>query len=397
MNFPIRAKVTALTETNIVTAALFVQFLASVAFNLMGSFMPLFINAELDMSLIDATYWTGVSVLVSSSVMALSAPFWGWMCDKFGTKRIMLIVLSANAVVFAGMAFSVNVMQIILFRGLQGAFGGLSTVMFALAVTVAPPAELRKVLSYQIAAMTIGGLVAPGIGGALAATIGYRLTLAASALLFVVIFPFVSTLSLPRIPEEKSNTDSFTMADFKSLLPDSVALILVYICISFIVPVIPWFLQSLGIPDDQLLTYTTIATVLNGAAYAAATPVLTNRASGKALPLLSVGAALAIQATAFAFNPLFFIALRVAMGAIQAGIPPNLLGGRSGRKGTGMGFLNSARFIGMALGPFLATSILGEGTPVQSLYMYTAMAATSLASAVFLYLTHVRKASENEY
>jgi len=45
-------------------AALLVQFLVSVAFNLMSSFLPLFISSELNHTLIDATYWTGTAQLV---------------------------------------------------------------------------------------------------------------------------------------------------------------------------------------------------------------------------------------------------------------------------------------------------------------------------------------------
>jgi MFS family permease len=72
------------------------------------------------------------------------------------------------------------------------------------------------------------------------------------------------------------------------------------------------------------------------------------------------------------------------------------LGGKSGRKGTGMGFLNSARFLGMALGPVLATTILGDGLPPRPLYMYAVMAAISMIAAVFLYLTHTKKTVREE-
>jgi hypothetical protein len=37
-------------------AALLIQFLVTLAFNLMGSFLPLFINSELNLTLIEATY-----------------------------------------------------------------------------------------------------------------------------------------------------------------------------------------------------------------------------------------------------------------------------------------------------------------------------------------------------
>jgi len=376
---------------DIVTAALIVQFLVSVSFNLMGSFMPLFISSELNETLIEATGWTGTSSFIASTIMAITAPFWGMMCDRIGTKKVLMIVLAGNIIVYTGMSFSTDVLQIVFFRALQGGFGGISTVMFALVASVVNPSGLKKALSYQMAAMTMGGLVSPGIGGLMASIIGYRLTMLASAVFFILILPLVLKITLPPPEAKKSDSRAFNFADFKSLLPDIIALILIYICISFLAPAISWFLKSLGIPNDQLLLWTTAATILNGLAYAVATPLMTNVITDRTMPLLSVGAAVAIMATAFVFNPIQFIVLRIVIGIMQAGIPPNLLGGKSGTKGTGMGFLNSARFFGMALGPVIATTILGDGSPKNSFNMFLVMSGISIVASIFIYLTRRKR------
>jgi len=114
------------------------------------------------------------------------------------------------------------------------------------------------------------------------------------------------------------------------------------------------------------------------------------------LPVFSLVAALAIGATAFAVSPIIFLLLRILIGGFQAAIPPNLLGGRSGRKGAGMGILNSARFVGMGLGPFLATTMLGDGQGLRPLLMYCGMASVSVVCAVFLHLTHKPSKSSSE-
>jgi MFS family permease len=59
-----------------------------------------------------------------------------------------------------------------------------------------------------------------------------------------------------------------------------------------------------------------------------------------------------------------------------------------------MGFLNSARFLGMAIGPIMATTILGDGTGQRPFYMFAIMAGVSIVAAVFIYLTHRKKAEE---
>ncbi len=370
------------------TAALFVQFVVSVSFNLMGSFLPLFIETELGYTLIEATYWTGTAQFISSILFAICAPFWGFMCDRIGTKKIMMIALAGNGVAYTGMALSTHISHILILRGLQGSFGGISTVMFTLVATVVPRGELKKALSYQMAAMTMGNLVGPGFGGALTSVLGYRPTLVISSLLFITVLPLISTLSIPP-PEVEADEPGFSFSDLKASLPDMANLVLVYACMNFIMPMIPWFLGSVGVPKEELLLYTTVTTTLNGVAFAAATPLLTRIVRDRALPLLSVAAAGAILSTAFVRNPAQFIALRASIGAIQSGIPPNLLGGgKSKRRGTTMGFLNSARFIGMAIGPFLATTILGQGTPSETLSVFSVMAGLSLVAALVLYLTH---------
>ena len=383
-----------LARVNIKTAALFVQFIVSVSFNLMGSFLPLFIETELNYPLIEATYWTGTAQFISSILFAICAPFWGFMCDKIGTKKIMMIAMAGNGVAYTGMAMSTHINHILILRGLQGSFGGISTVMFTLVATVVPRGELKKALSYQMAAMTMGNLVGPGIGGGLTSVLGYRLTFIISSLLFLTILPLISTLSIPPPVKVESDDSGFNFSDVRASLPDMVNLVLVYACMNFIMPIIPWFLESVGVPDDELLLYTTVTTTLNGVAFAVATPFLTRVVRDRALPILSVIAAGAILSTAFVKNPLQFIALRASIGAIQSGIPPNLLGGsRSKRRGTMMGFLNSARFVGIAIGPFIAINILGEGTQADILNVCATMAGISLLTAFVLYLTH-RKPKE---
>jgi predicted MFS family arabinose efflux permease len=260
--------------------------------------------------------------------------------------------------------------------------------MFALVASIVSGAEFKRALSYQMAAMTMGSIFGPGLGSYLAHLVGYRLTFATSAFIFLCLVPVAFMFKTP--PPAGSSSSRFRFEDFKAILPDAVSLALVYIGISFINPVIPWFLRLLGTPYEQLLTFTAVAATLNGAAFALATPVLTRVVTDRTLPGLPALAAGIILMTAFAQDPYQFVALRIAVVAIQAGVPPNLLGGRSGRAGTAIGFLNSARFIGMAIGPFIATSILGDGTPPRPLYMFATIAGLSLLASVLIYLTHTR-------
>ena len=370
--------------------ALVAQFTVSVAFGLMQSFMPLFINKDLGESLISSTYWSSVSNFAWFGGMAITAPIWGWICDKVGTKRVLIIVLAGNILTYAGMAFSINVIQLVAFRIIQSLFGGLSTILFVVVGIVSPPKMLREQLGYQIAGSTIGNLVSPGIGGAIASFLGYRMTILMQGVIFVALYPLILKMKTAK-PAVTETVEKFNLADLKSILPVAGALICAYACIGFINPTIPWFLSSLGVASGSLLLWTTITTILNGIAYAIATPILTKRASGRVLVVFQVLAAVVIEATAFAFNPIVFIVFRVGIGVIQAGLPANLLGGKSATKGQGMGLLNSARYIGTAIGPVIASTILGDGAPPKPFYMFSAIAGISLLSAVITYTTRANE------
>lgn len=371
--------------------ALLIQFFSSLAFNLMNSYVSLFINQDLQYSLIEATYWTGVYQLVGSGIAAVTATFTGFLCDRLGLKKMWLIIIFGNIIAYAGLALSTNVFLVILFRGLQGSFA-MSTVVFAFSAVVASTENLKKSLSYQLAAMTLGQLIGPGIGGLLAATLGYRLTFATASLLFVPMIPVVSILKTPSPVIIERDESHFVIEDLKPILPDSLSLILVYMCINYIRPIIPWFLSSLGVPYDQLIMSTAAVTMLSGLAFAVGTSLLTRVVTDRTLPILPVISASLILATAFSQVFYQFLLLQAVLLATLAGIPPNLFGGKSARRGLAMGFLNSARFLGQAIGPFLATSILGDGQAPRALYVFITMAGVSLVASLQIYLTHSRKA-----
>jgi MFS family permease len=316
------------------------------------------------------------------------------LCDRFGARRIMVITQMGNIAAQVGMGFATDIYQCIFFNSLKGVFGTVSTVMFSLTASLVPAGEFKTALSYQMSAQTIASLISPGIGGVLVSMLGYRLTFMSSSLIFISTIPLLLIIKVPSPTGGEDETKRFQVSDLKAIAPDAFSLILVGAAISFIVPTIPWFLSSLGTSPDQLITFTALTTTLNGVAYGIATPFLTKTVTDRWLPILSIGGSAVIFSTAFVTNSYQFIGLRVVIGSIQAGIPPSLLGGKSGRKGTAIGILNSARFMGSAIGPYMATTILGNGLPPRPLYMFAVMAGVSLLSAFFLYLTHTRPSSK---
>ncbi|MCA9863216.1 MAG: DHA2 family efflux MFS transporter permease subunit [Thermomicrobiales bacterium] len=106
-----------------------------------------------------------VAYLVS---LAVFIPASGWLGDRFGTKRIFLIALAifATASMLCGLSRSLE--QLVAFRVLQGAGGGLMTpVGMAMLYRTFPPAERVAVGRILMFATILGPALGPIIGGVL--------------------------------------------------------------------------------------------------------------------------------------------------------------------------------------------------------------------------------------
>lgn len=106
-----------------------------------------------------------VGYLVS---LAVFIPASGWLGDRFGTKRIFLVALGlfTGASALCGLAGSLG--QLIMFRILQGAGGGMLTpVGMAMLYRTFPPEQRVQVSRILIFATILGPACGPVIGGLL--------------------------------------------------------------------------------------------------------------------------------------------------------------------------------------------------------------------------------------
>lgn len=135
------------------------------------------------------------SVIVGYLVsLAVFIPTSGWLGDRFGHKRILLVALAifVTASALCGVAQSLD--QLILFRVLQGAGGGLLTpVGMALLFRTFPPEERVGVARILMFATIIGPAAGPILGGFMIEHFSWRwifyvnLPVGLSALLFGIL------------------------------------------------------------------------------------------------------------------------------------------------------------------------------------------------------------------
>ena len=133
-----------------------------------------------------------ISFLVS---LAVFIPASGWLGDRFGGKRVLLIaiVVFTGASALCGLATSLG--ELVAFRVLQGAGGGmLAPVGMAMLYRVFPPEERVRAAAILTVPTTLAPALGPLLGGLLTTDLTWRwvfyvnLPIGAAAFLFGVLF-----------------------------------------------------------------------------------------------------------------------------------------------------------------------------------------------------------------
>ncbi len=158
---------------------------------------------------IASTQWTVIGYVLS---LALWIPASGWIGDRFGTKRTFLFAISLFTVASAlcGQAHSLG--ELIAFRVLQGAGGGmLAPTGTAMLFRAYPPEERARMARLLTLPILLGPAMAPVVGGLLIQTLSWRWV-------FYVNLPFgvaVFVLALRRLPEHtEAGRSRFDVAGF---------------------------------------------------------------------------------------------------------------------------------------------------------------------------------------
>ncbi len=113
-----------------------------------------------------------IAYLVS---LAVFIPASGWLGDRFGGKRVLLTAIVVFTVGSALCGVAQNMTELVVFRVVQGAGGGMmAPVGMAMLYRVFPPAERVRAASILTLGTTVAPAVGPVLGGFLVTNFSWR-------------------------------------------------------------------------------------------------------------------------------------------------------------------------------------------------------------------------------
>src|SRR6478672_955682 len=117
-------------------------------------------------------------VLVASAsvlVLAIAMPLTGWISDRLGRRRTLIIALSVLLAGTVGATFAPTLWLLVASRGLQGlGCAAVPTAVMGMLARSFPPERRNRVMGAWGAANGIGQAVGPPIGGLVADAFGWR-------------------------------------------------------------------------------------------------------------------------------------------------------------------------------------------------------------------------------
>lgn len=346
----------------------------------MMSFLPFFPTLLEEIGLRDResiATWAGILYGAAPLSAALMSPLWGALGDRYGRRLMVLRSMAAIAIFVGAMAFATSVWQLLALRLLQGVFSGYIAPSMTLVSVAAPPSEQGRVVGSLQTATAAGGILGPGIGAALAATMPFRYVFLGVAAISVVsgmlvlLYAREDAAHRRRVEHETSFAHAVAGSwdDLRELWRNKTlrASLAIVFCIQFAIgttnPILELHVRDLMRGDPAHLSLATSALFSGMAAVnLLAMPVwgrLGDRTGhARALVTVALFSGLALIAQGLASVFLALLVARLVFGAVMAGSSPLSFGlaaqeATVDRRGGAFGVVFGVRTMAIALSAIL--------------------------------------------
>jgi MFS family permease len=381
-----------------VLAAAAANGIGFAGFTIVMPFLPLYIRELGVTDVADIALWTGLTLGATPAVTAVSAPLWGRVGDRYGSKILVIRSLGAFVVTKAAMAFVTAPWQLFALRALLGIFAGYGALTVSMAAESVPRERMAEAIGTVQVAQRLGPALGPVVGGVLAPLVGLRASFLVAALFYLTAVVTIAVAyreprsrqaraaarGLGEVFRELSGTPGFWMVFV-------VILALQLVDRSF-GPILPLYVERLVPPAQVPLVaglLFSLAAVFAAVGHWVAAPLLarwTPRGLIAASALVTAAGVGLIVWTPSVWA--FAIALAAAGVAIGVGMTAAYTSGGAllppDAHATGFGLMMTASLIGLAASPIVAGLI--SGPELRLVFEADIVLMVALAAAVWAWM-----------
>ena len=364
------------------------QFGMAFSFNFVMVFIPFFIQKASPYPSHETLVWVGLIMGAPSFVAASMSTFWGSLTSRFSPKTLFLRGLLSHAVLILLMGYVSSLPLLFGLRVVQGIFGGISTVGLILVTSSSSHDWVSRDIGFFQNSMTFGQLIGPPVGAIAASTLGYKgAFISASALVFITLaFCFFNVAEVRHEGKERKASGKH-MVDLRMLIGWGLCFTAT-MQLMFLPSILPNVFQGFGIEHAIALQWAGFIVMFYTGTAMIGNYVLCKLSSririGKLI--ISAGVVGLILQSLLAVAPgiISFTAIRMLQTAMVAAILPLVFSiFASDLDGKVIGFLNSGRFLGNALGPMVGTTVLAFSSLSWVFLSVSGMGLLALLSFAF--------------
>ncbi|WP_316570874.1 MFS transporter [Neobacillus sp. YIM B06451] len=353
----------------------FSNFFVGGSMTMVLPFISLYINTLGNFSETYVQHWAGITFAATFVTAFLFSPVLGRLGDRYGRKRILIVLGMGMSVSLFLMGVVETVWQLFTLRLFMGFFAGMVSITQAFISTQTPKHMAGKVLGTLQTGSIAGTLLGPLIGGFLADSFGYALTFKGTSAIILISVILIFSAREHKLTSKENKKTYYTRMEVIHHILGNPALatvlfisMLIQVALFSIQPILALFVSELHGPENLAF--------ISGLAFSAAGVgnLMMARKWGdladrkgylNILIILLLSGAAIYTLGAFVTEVWQLILIRFGLGITTGGIIPVRMAyirqeAPIAIQGEVLGYNTSLRFLGNIVGPVLGGFLAGS-------------------------------------
>lgn len=379
------------------------QFIAMIGMSMVIPFLPFYVRELGVTNLESVEKWSGLAFSGPFIMAFIMTPIWGALGDRVGKKSMVVRAIFGLALSQILIGLSANVVQLIIFRLIQGAVSGFIASSLGLISAGTPRERSGYAIGIIQTSISAGTIIGPVVGGLLSDMFHYSTVFFITSIFCIAsgILIIINVKEPPASPLQKP----FSVFDNYKYTFKNKRVLLAMLCVTVVQtavfmaqPIFALYVESFDMETAYVATIAGTLFGITGAFTVISSPWWGNRNDIKGfrknLLVAIFGAAIALMLHPFIYNIIFLYPVRAFLGFCIGGIVPVFYSYISKhiaeeRKGGIMGIASSFTLFGNFIGPLLCI-LFTRYFPNRYVFLFSGLLLTVNVFVVYKYLREMK-------